>query len=316
MHIIKKNFYKIIKKYRPALISTMGRSGTWYNREFIFFYNQLLNGKKADQIIDEMIKNKTKIKYMVRVNRKILSYDAFFISHWLAPGFIESYKGKLKEKWENLKFYGTEIPSRPTEYMDIYNVDYHCNPYRNKNAKVVYYFRNPLDQAVSYFRTIQTHKVKDLNFYIDEKGNKKPFKDIHDFLRTVGIDMYIKHYLSFKLMKDFFPENFLLIEYEKMISDPVENFKKVLNFFNHNVEKLNFSKEFDEAIKLSSKESITKLENSYGTSISKASTDDRIRQVTDGTIGKWKQNLTDEDLKYVDQRFKEFDMSLSNFILE
>jgi len=38
--------------------------------------------------------------------------------------------------------------------------------------------------------------------------------------------------------------------------------------------------------------------------------------VTDGTIGKWKQNLTDEDLKYVDQRFKEFDMSLSNFILE
>jgi len=117
-------------------------------------------------------------------------------------------------------------------------------------------------------------------------------------------------------MKDFFPENFLLIEYEKMISDPVENFKKVLNFFNHNVEKLNLSKEFDEAIKLSSKESIIKLENSYGTSISKASTNDRIRQVTDGTIGKWKQNLTDEDLKYVDQRFKEFDMSLSNFILE
>ncbi len=59
----KYNFIHLIKKYEklnPVLICTMGRSGTWYNREFFYFYNELLNGKKKDEIIEEMVKTKKK----------------------------------------------------------------------------------------------------------------------------------------------------------------------------------------------------------------------------------------------------------------
>jgi|TARA_B110001452_G_C15222200_1_gene423689 hypothetical protein len=316
VHYIKKNILRILKNHKPGLISTMPRSGTWYNREFIFFYSQLIDGKKPEQIIEKMIKDKTKIKYMINVDKKKFSYDSFFVSHWMPPGFTNNYKGKLRDQWDNLQFYSTEVPSKYTEFMDIYNVNYHCNAYRNKDAKVAFYYRNPLDQAVAYFKVIQTHKVKDLIFYIDNKGKKNLIKDIHTLLRTVFIDMYIKQYLSFKLMKDIFPSNFLLLEYESMVRNPEKNFLKVLNFFGHDVVKLNLLKEFNQAIKLSSKESIMNLENSYGKSISDAAISNKERQLSDGTIGKWKKSLNDDDLKYIDQRFGQFDLRLNNFTTE
>ena len=49
---------KLIRALKPAFISTMTRSGTWYNREFFYFYNQLLEGKKRSEIIDYMLKKK------------------------------------------------------------------------------------------------------------------------------------------------------------------------------------------------------------------------------------------------------------------
>ena len=49
----------------------MSRSGTWYNREFFFFFNELLSNKSKDQIIDEFVLEK-KIKYLIKVKKNIL----------------------------------------------------------------------------------------------------------------------------------------------------------------------------------------------------------------------------------------------------
>ena len=52
-------------------------------------------------------------------------------------------------------------------------------------------------------------------YYYEASLEKKiKFLDIHDFLRKAGIDMYLKHYLSFKLMQNIFPENILILYYE------------------------------------------------------------------------------------------------------
>ena len=197
-----------LKTYNPFMISTMGRSGTWYNREFFYFYNKLLNGDKSEKIVNDMIKNKTKIKYLIDLNKKKFKFNSVFIQHFLCPGFEKNYHGDFRKEWDKLIFYSTHIPAKYTKMMVDKNIDKKVNPYLNPKSRIIYYLRNPFDQCVAYYRAIQSHNDENLNFYYDINSNKKKkFIDIHDYLRNGGIDMYLKHYLSFKLLK----ENFLII---------------------------------------------------------------------------------------------------------
>ena len=54
-NIIAHKIKGVFRKLKPAFISTQVRSGTWYNREFFYFYNQLLNGKSATSIVDAIV---------------------------------------------------------------------------------------------------------------------------------------------------------------------------------------------------------------------------------------------------------------------
>ena len=61
-NIIETKFFEYLAPKKVGFISTMSRSGTWYNREFFFFFNELLSNKSKDQIIDEFVLEKKKIK--------------------------------------------------------------------------------------------------------------------------------------------------------------------------------------------------------------------------------------------------------------
>ena len=317
MKRIISNFYHSIKykmkTFKTFMISTMGRSGTWYNREFFYFYNKLLNGEKSNDIIKEMIKNKTKIKYLINLNQKNFNFNSVFIQHFLCPGFEKNYQGDFRKKWDNLTFYSRHIPAKYTKIMKDKKIGQKLSPYLNSKTKIIYYLRNPFDQHVAYFNTIQNHLDEDLMYYYDiNLREKKKFKDIHDFLRKAGVDMYLKHYLSFKLLEKIFPNNILILYYENMVNKPEENFSRVLDFIGHKIQ----TNEFNEAIKLSSKESIVNLENAYGESISKAYKNKSDRQLKDAKIGKWKNQITNDDIDYMQTRFKEFDIDLKSFIYD
>ena len=304
--------YKL-KSFNPFLIGTMGRSGTWYNREFFFFYNKILSGEEPAKILDNMIKKKIKIKYLVNLNEKKLGYNSVFIQHFLCPGFIDFYNKPLKKKWDELIFYSKQIPAKFTKVMLDNNVDKKVNPYLNPNSKVIYYYRNPLDQAVAYFKTIQTHLSEELKYYYNSETKKKELLiDVHDFIRKVGMDMYIKHYLSYKLTQKIYPKNVLILTYENMVKDPENNFSEVLDFIGHKKDE----DAFKEAIKMSSKESIIKLENAYGEAISQTYKYKSDRQLRDAKIGKWKNQLNEEDIEYIKQRFNDFEIDFNSFILE
>ena len=291
----------------------MGRSGTWYNREFFYFYNKLLSGEKPSEITEKMIKNKTKIKYLIDLDKKKFHYNSVFIQHHLCPEFEKHYNGPFRKAWDNLIFYSKHIPSPYTKLMINKKIEKKVSPFFNNSTKIIYYIRNPLDQNVAYFDAAQNHIDEDLNYYYDFKlKRKKKFSDIQDFLKNAGIDMYLKHYLSFKLVEKLYPNNILILHYENMVNKPKDNFMKVLDFIEHKVQ-LN---EFNEAIRLSSKESIVNLENAYGESISRAFKNKSDRQLKDAKIGKWKNRINDEDIKYIKNRFKEFDIDLETFTYE
>ena len=309
-------FYSLkykLKQYKPFLISTMGRSGTWYNREFFYFYNKLINGERPKHIIENMVKNKTKINYIINLNIEKFNFNSVFIQHFLCPGFEKNYNGDLRYKWNSLVFYSKYIPGKVTKVMKEKKIIEKLDPYFNTNTKIVYYLRNPLDQPVAYYNAIQNHMDQDLKYYYDvQSKKKKSFLNIHDFLRKAGIDMYIKHYLSFKLLKEIYPNNILILHYENMVKKPKENFSKILDFIGHKIH----LKEFEQAIKLSSKESIINLENAYGESISKTYNNKSERQLKDAKIGKWKNKITEDDIEYIKSRFNEFEIDFNSFIYD
>ncbi len=311
---IKEKIYEKKEFKNPILISTIPRSGTWYNREFYYFYSELLKGKKKRDIFDNMLKTRKKIKYRIPMDIDKLGFDIVFIQHWLCPGFIENYNGKYKKKWDELIFYSNHVPGNFTNYMKLKNVEEKVNPYKNRNSKLIFYYRNPLDQNVSFFKGIQNHKDKNLLSFFNKKTNEREyFKDISHFLRTVGMDMYIKHFLSFKLVEELFPNNVLLMSYENLVNDPEENFIKALKFLGHNIKLKKYESEFFEALDLSSKESIMALEKRYGHAISRSFNNNNAKHIKDAKVGKWEGILNDDDLKYIDLRLNEFGLKLDNF---
>ena len=317
----------VIRALKPAFISTMSRSGTWYNREFYYFYNELLKGGTSSEILQSMIFSKLKISSLMKTDYNKIGYDPFFISHWLCPGFSD-YNGKFRNDWDNLNFYSDytypsnfdQIPGYfNSEQIKVrYDISNNWVPVNNADSKLVYFYRNPLDQSVAYFSAIQNMKLQKLRYRKDSQGNLVLIKDIHEFLRTVGMDMYIKHFLTFQLMKKKYPNNLLLITYENLVRDPKIIFRKVLNFLGHDVTLSGNYEKFEKALNMSSKENIIKLENAYGRSIPGHYKDEfnDERQLRDGRIGKWKKYLDKNDLNYIAQRLQEYDISIDDFTIE
>jgi hypothetical protein len=317
---------KVMRPLKPAFISTMTKSGTWYNREFYYFYSELLKGRSSTQILQSMISKKMKINPIIKTDFNKFGYDAFFISHWLCPGFSD-YDGKYRSNWNNLNFYSNyTYPSKigrfgylnSEQIKERYDIDNNWIPEKNKNCRLVYFYRNPLDQSVSYFTAIQKIKLQKLRYRINSEGEQVLIKDIHEFIRTVGMDMYMKHLLTFRLMKEKYPDNILLITYEKLVSDPKSTFQKVLNYIGHDVTLNDNYDKFKIALEMSSKKNILKLENAYGRSITGTVKEEfkDERQLRDGRTGKWKEHLSKNDFNYISQRLQEYDFSIDDFTIE
>ncbi len=121
---------------RPAVLCTLPRSGTWYTFYFLEFFNSFLS----------------QTGLAIKTQHHYEEYPALgfrkFHSHTIFPGFVEDYDGPLRAAWDDLKFHHPganfaydEIASRADEFY----------PARNPDARVVYLYRNPLDQSVSLF---------------------------------------------------------------------------------------------------------------------------------------------------------------------
>ena len=75
---------------------------------------------------------------------------------------------------------------------------------------------------------------------------------------------------------------------------------------------------FQNAIQMSRKENIIKLENAYGRSIANQFLEDQTgeRQLRDGKISKWKNYFNSKDLEYINKRLNQFRLSLDDFTIE
>jgi len=293
-----------------ALLATMPKSGTWYNHYFFYFYHSLLSGKSASEIEMPIPDSYTK-KVNCRM-RETLGLSHLHVCHTTCPEY-EGQLGELEEKWRALKFYVSGYEYGSTLIDDE---SYLFSPRYNENVRILYYFRNPLDQALSYFR--HTRKHKDLRHwsYIDENNQQCFIYDMRTFLFSVGLDAYIKQYLTFKLVQKAYPDNVLMLPYEHLIAQPERIFEQVLNHFGHNIDLQGDRALFQQALQMSSRDNLSKLENKMGKAMAGDQADPNERHIRDGSAGKWREYISAEDICLVEERLNTFGLSLAEFVLD
>ena len=287
---------------RTGLIATIPKSGTWYCHYFFHHYERFLQNRLEPEGDINIRPHPV----------PVIGLDVLLIAHTVCPGF-HHFEGDLRRKWDRLHFYHPGynwalgfIKDRPHWY----------DPRMNRNARIVFLYRNPLDQAVSYFQYIQRNEQEDTRYYRDPSGRRAPIADVADFLHRAGLTSYLKLYLSYRVMSRLFSDRILMITYEQLVRSPRRTFAGILAHFGHDAEHPRNQPMFLRALEASSLESMRAVENRLGRSLAGDQTDPAERHIRDGSIGRWKKHLAREDLKRVEAGLKPFGLSLDDFQLE
>lgn len=287
-----------------GLIATMPRSGTWYNHLFFNAYEQLLQGKTNITMTKSGIT-------LVLANTNI-GLDFLVICHAVCPGF-DRYRGDYREAWEKLQFH---VEGYDWAKDGISRNRHLFDPHLNGNVRIVYYYRNPLDQAVSAFMHAQKHKDPRQRSYTNSEGKQWPITSVRQYIFGVGLDSYIKQFLTFKIAKEMYPRHVLLVKYEDLVRDPETIFARVLSYFGHDARDPAHREKMSVAIEISSKDSARKMEKSMGHSLANDQTDSVESHIRDGAVGKWKRHLNEDDVQLVRERLTSFGLRLDDFDIE
>jgi hypothetical protein len=282
----------------------MPRSGTWYNHLFFNAYEQLLQGKTNITM--------TKSGITLALAHTNIGLDFLAVCHAVCPGF-DHYCGEYREAWDELEFH---VDGYDWARDGISKNRHLFDPHLNDNVRIVYYYRNPLDQAVSAFMHAQKHKDPRQRSYMNAEGKQRPIKSVREYTFYVGLESYIKQFMTFKIVKEMYPSNVLLVKYEHLVRDPAHTFTSVLGHFGHDTRDPNHQEKMAIAIELSSKDSARRMEKSMGHSLANDQVDSNESHVRDGAVGKWKQHLNGEDIQLVQERLAWFGLSLDEFDIE
>ncbi len=299
-----------------VLIATLPKSRTWYSHSFFWCYSQLLR-RSDDYLMGKFVPD-----LLVALRDKEIGHKStyhsdqglhdMYICHAICPGFQESEDIRHHE-WESLYF---PLPYNWGEtYIQEEKSWDSLNPAGNADARIVYLYRNPLDHFVSYYSHIQNHVVDKHRYYLLPDGKRRKIKNLHDFVFEFGaLGAFIKHYYSFRQMAALFPGQVMLMPYEQLTTDPRNAFEALLSFIGMPMDNPLKRYMFSEALTMSSKESMVRIEETLGRSL----IGDQInngRHIRDGRIGKWKEYFSDGDVRKIESIFRMFDMSLNEFTL-
>ena len=316
--MIKKLYSDLIFKINPpkvGVVATLTRSGTWYCRCFFFALHKLLKGDKdfdSTSVVREFYAADRKFAV-----KDTLGLDRLFIAHATCPGFKDHYRGDLLGAWGNLRFYGGglahdngDIVMQNPRRKKVFD------PYFNRNAKIIYIYRNPLDQAVSSFVGHQNHKREILRYKINESGERELITDVKDYFYSEGLDAFIKQFFTFKAMQALFPKNILILTYEQLIREPEKAFTAALRHFGCKVGGEAGRVKVRKAIELASQQNLREAEKNLGFSLANDRAIPGDTQMRGGAVGKWKEYFDKNDLARAEEKMATFNLTLKDCVLE
>ncbi|MFP6729110.1 MAG: sulfotransferase domain-containing protein [Alphaproteobacteria bacterium] len=293
--------HEVPKGYTVALIATMPRSGTWMSFYFLEFLDLYLSGRTTLNTRLDL-----EVYHALRLGKVHI--------HTTCPGFVEHCQGPVRSAWDALSFYN---PGYDYGYgRFIAGNEAVFSPLKNPAIRIVYIYRNPLDQCVSFFRHTAKHRQDSTRTFIDGDGAEIKIADARDFLRRVGMEAYIKQYLTFHVMNERCAGNLLMLPYERMVRDRDGSFRALLAFLGCALDSDEAEACFQKALNSSSASSLRNLEKSLGASLGRDQSDAGESHIRGGKIGKWKQYYDEADVEFAEQALSAFGLSLDGFEIE
>lgn len=227
------------------ILSTVPRSGTWFLRYAISFLCHLeCGGRIDDRLTGRAFGDPSGPPFDFQSFRGgplfhvrgTLPDDHLFIGHTVCPGFAASDV----DWWGATPFH---VPGYDYfhEGMDYRHTPVDLAPYRNtpvhvralersarqgRGRPIVLVYRNPLDQAVSYFRYGQNHKEATYNTI---NGRPLAAVALRDYLFQSALPSYAKQFISFQALAERHPAQVRLVPYERLIAQPVEVLAGILD---------------------------------------------------------------------------------------
>jgi hypothetical protein len=229
------------------VLSTVPRSGTWFLRYTVSFLCHLEQGGRIDDRLTGRVVGdpagppfdfqRFKGGPLFRV-RGSLPVDHLFVGHTVCPGF--AYGTADFDWWKRTPFH---VPGYDYlhEYTDYQCISVELAPYAHapidvptmersawegRGQRIAFVYRNPLDQATSFFRYCQHHNNPAYN---SSRGRPLTSTPLHEYLFESALPSYAKQFISFQVMAAKHPELVQLVPYERLMAKPVDIMIAMLN---------------------------------------------------------------------------------------
>lgn len=231
--------------YGLPILATVPRSGTWFLRYAISFLCHLDRGG----CIDDRLTGRTfgdplgpsfdfrsfRGGPLFHV-RGTLPDDHLFIGHTVCPGFAASdvdwwgatpfHVPGYDYFHEGMNYRYTPIDLAAYRYTPVRVRALERSVRRGRGRPIVLVYRNPVDQAVSYFRYGQNHKE---TAYNSINGRPLATVALRDYLFESALPSYAKQFISFQALAERHPLQVRLVPYERLMADPVAVLAVVLD---------------------------------------------------------------------------------------
>jgi Sulfotransferase domain len=229
------------------VLATVPRSGTWFLRYAISFLCHLDRGGRIDdRLIGRTIGDRTGSPFdfehfrggpLFRV-QGTLPTEHLFIGHTVCPGFADL--SASIDWWhrtpfhvpgydylhEPMNFRYTPVDLAAYEYTRVRVAALERAARKADGPPMVLVYRNPLDQAASYFRYSQDHKSPLYNSLGGRPLRSVPFRQ---YLFDCALPSYAKQFISFQTLARRHPTRILLLTYERLERDPVGMIAAILD---------------------------------------------------------------------------------------
>ena len=229
------------------ILSTIPRSGTWFLRYAVSFLSHLGRGGRIDdRITGKVVGDPLGAPFDFRNFRGgplflvhgTMPSDRLFIGHTACPGFanvanrfawwpdtdfhVPGYD--YLHEGLNYKYTPTDLSADPYTAVSVAALERAAWKGRSEPMALVY--RNPVDQAASYFPYCQNHANPAYNTLRGRPLAEVPFRD---YLFGSALPSYAKQFISFQAMATRWPGLVRLVAYEHLMEKPEQILANLLN---------------------------------------------------------------------------------------
>lgn len=235
--------------YRLPVLSTVPRSGTWFLRYVFSFVCHLDQGGRLDDLLTgEIVGNPQGPAFNFERFRGgplfrvagTLPDDHLFIGHTVCPGF-ENLASK-PSWWRQTSFHvpGYDCLHEEESYrhtpVDLATYDFtpikvpamDRAAHRGRGAPIALVYRNPVDQAASYFRYCQAHVSPAYHTF---RGRPVADMSFREYLFEAALTSYARQFVSYQDQAARYPGLVKLVPYECLIDRPIETLTTLLDHF-------------------------------------------------------------------------------------